>query len=93
MVFPDEEKLKFLKTSVLWIEGKDIIDTCFFLNFGYDSPLPWPQVLYRHVMCILRIDLMIFDKQVRMADEDLENGLQLQGMNIPSACTIVIIAG
>ena len=32
-----------------------------------------------------------------LADEDLENGLQLvtgsHGMNVPSACTIVIIAG
>ena len=43
---------------------------------------------------------MTFDiKQVRMrlADEESENGLQLDlgshGMNVPSACTIVIIAG
>ena len=39
------------------------------------------------------------DKQVRMrlADEDSENGLQpvpgSHGMNVPTACTIVIIAG
>ena len=34
---------------------------------------------------------------MRLADEDSENGLQLvpgsHGMNVPSACTIVIIAG
>ena len=34
---------------------------------------------------------------MKLADEDSENGLQLvpesQGMNVPSACTIVIIAG
>ena len=34
---------------------------------------------------------------MRLADEDSKNGHQLvpgsQGMNVPSACTIVIIAG
>ena len=44
-VMPELEKLDFLKTSVSWIEGKDIIDTCFVLNFGYPFPLSWPQVL------------------------------------------------
>ena len=43
-VLPETEKLEFLKTSVFWIEGKDIMDTCFVLNFGYEAPLPWPQV-------------------------------------------------
>ena len=43
-VLPELEKLEFLKTSVSWIEGKDIMDTCFVLNFGYPFPLPWPQV-------------------------------------------------
>ena len=44
-------------------------------------------------------DLMLIDNQVRMklADEDSEESIQLvpgsQGMNVPSACTIVIIAG
>ena len=42
---------------------------------------------------------MKIDNQVRMkmADEHSENDLQLvpgsQGINVPSACTIVIIAG
>ena len=44
MILPDEEKLEFVKTSVSLIEVKDIIDTCFILNFGYEAPLPWPQV-------------------------------------------------
>ena len=44
-VLPEAEKIEFLKTSVSWIEGKDIMDTCFVLNFGYPFPLPWPQVL------------------------------------------------
>ena len=39
----DEEKLAFLKTSVSWISSKDM-DTCFILNYGYEAPLPWPQV-------------------------------------------------
>ena len=93
--------MEFVKTSAYWIEGRDIMDTCFTLNYGYEAPLPWPQVL-SHDMCIQRIsiDLITFDiKQVRMrlADEDSDKGLQLDlgshGMNIPSACTIVIIAG
>ena len=49
---PDAEKLEFVKTSVSWIEGKDIMDTCFVLNFGYEFPLPWPQVLV-HIKILL----------------------------------------
>ena len=44
-VLPEAEKLEFLKTLVSWIEGRDIMDTCFVLNFGYEAPSPWPQVL------------------------------------------------
>ena len=43
-ILPEAEKLEFLKTSVSWIESKDIMDTCFVLNFGYPFPLPLPQV-------------------------------------------------
>ena len=46
MVLPDDFRLEFVKTSVSWIEGKDIIDTCFLLNFGFEAPLPWPQVYF-----------------------------------------------
>ena len=53
-VMPELEKLDFLKTSVSWIEGKDIIDTCFVLNFGYEFPLPWPQVLIRKQVVLLQ---------------------------------------
>ena len=42
-----EEKFEFIRTTVSWIEGKDIIDTCFVLNFGHDASLPWPQVEIR----------------------------------------------
>ena len=41
----DTEKLEFVSKSVSWIQGRDIIDSCFILNFGYEAPLPWPQVL------------------------------------------------
>ena len=44
MVLPEIEKFEFLKASVSWIEGRDIMDSCFTLNFGYEAPLPWPQV-------------------------------------------------
>ena len=40
----DEEKLEFVSNSVSWIQGKDIMDSCFILNFGYEASLPWPQV-------------------------------------------------
>ena len=49
-VLTEKEKLDFVKTSVFWIEGKDIMDTCFVLNFGYDGPLPWPQVSRQHCL-------------------------------------------
>ena len=44
MVLPDEEKLEFVKTVGSWIDGRAIMDSCFTLNFGYEAPLPWPQV-------------------------------------------------
>ena len=44
-VLSDTEKLEFVSKSVSWIEGRVIMDTCFVLNFGYEEPLPWPQVL------------------------------------------------
>ena len=43
-VLPETDKLEFVSKSVSWIEGRDIMDTCFILNFGYEAPLPWPQV-------------------------------------------------
>ena len=43
-ILSNEEKFEFVKTSVSWISSKDIIDFCFILNFGYEAPLPWPQV-------------------------------------------------
>ena len=54
MVLPEKEKFEFVKTSVFWIEGRDIIDSCFTLNYGYEAPLPWPQVLFDNMcMCII----------------------------------------
>ena len=94
----DKEKLDFVQTSVSWISSKDIMDTCFVLNYGYEAPLPWPQVNVS--LCLSKNSLLInFIKQVwmRLDDEDTGKGLQLvpesHGMDVPSACTIVIIAG
>ena len=39
-----EEQSLFIRKTFSWIHGHDIIDTCIVLNFGFDSPLPWPQV-------------------------------------------------
>ena len=44
IVLTEDEKFDFVKTSVSWIEGEDIMDKCFVLNFGYNAPVPWPQV-------------------------------------------------
>ena len=44
MVLLEKEKLEFVKTFVYWTEGRDVMDSCFTLNFGYEAPLPWPQV-------------------------------------------------
>ena len=63
-VLPDTEKLEFVRISVSWIQGQDIMDSCFVLNFGYQAPLPWPQV-YSHVKLNLSADLMIFDLCIR----------------------------
>ena len=41
----NEEKFEFVSKSVHWIQGQNIVGTCFVLNYGYEAPLPWPQVL------------------------------------------------
>ena len=38
------EKLEFVRRTVSWIQGTDIMDSCFILNYGYVGLLPWPQV-------------------------------------------------
>ena len=58
-LLPEKEKLEFLKTSVSWIESKDIMDTCFVLNYGYEFPLPWPQVQVL-VKCIKFLLLLLY---------------------------------
>ena len=44
IVLTEDEKFDFVKTSVSWIEREDIMNKCFVLNFGYNAPVPWPQV-------------------------------------------------
>ena len=61
MVLPETEKLEFVRKSVSWIQGHDIMDTCFILNFGYEAPLPWPQVRSHVYIKDLSADLKIFD--------------------------------
>ena len=41
---PVQDKMEFVRAAVAWISGMDIMDNCFILNFGYEAPLPWPQV-------------------------------------------------
>ena len=43
-VLSSAEKLEFVSKSVSWIQGQDIMETCFILNFGYEPPHNWPQV-------------------------------------------------
>ena len=40
---PSVKEFEFVKASVTWIGAKNM-DNCFILNFGYEAPLPWPQV-------------------------------------------------
>ena len=40
----EAEKLEFVSKSVSWIQGKDNMESCFILNFGFEAALPWPQV-------------------------------------------------
>ena len=39
-----DETFEFIRSTVAWISGKDNMDKCFVLNFGYEAPIPWPQV-------------------------------------------------
>ena len=43
-VLKEEEMFDFMRKAFNWIHGQDHVDTCFILNFGYEAPLPWPQV-------------------------------------------------
>ena len=95
-VLPRAEKLEFVRRSVHWIQGQDIMDTCFILNYGYEASLPWPQV---QIYIGLIWEFHNFHPKVSMRLENghLDNGLNLvpetYGMAVPSSCTIVIIAG
>ena len=42
-VLPSVKEFEFVKVSVSWIGAKNM-ENCFILNFGYEAPLPWPQV-------------------------------------------------
>ena len=67
------EKWDFVKTSVSWISSKDIIDSCFVLNFGYKASLPWPQVnillcersLYMYILIKTTLILTFWLQQMR----------------------------
>ena len=78
-----------------WISSNDIMETCFILNFGYEAPLPWPQVLKLDGREIGLVNMI--QVRMRLNDADEQNGRQLgpgtHGMNVPSTCTIVVIAG
>ena len=87
--------MEFVSKSVSWIQGQDIMDTCFVLNFGYAAALPWPQVeIWIHKESLHFSHLKVF---MTLDDEDSGTGLNFvpesYGMDVPSACTIVIIAG
>ena len=97
-VLTNEEKWEFVKTSVSWISSKDKMDSCFILNFDCKAPLPWPQVFTSEYINDILLILITFNKQVQMRLDDEDTGsVQLvpktHGMDVSSACTIVIIAG
>ena len=63
-ILPDEEKIEFIQTSVSWISGKDIMETCFVLNFGYEVPLPWPQVKIFDISKISKCSIYVSTKDI-----------------------------
>ena len=78
-VLQDGEKIEFVSKSVAWIQGHDTMDACFVLNYGFEAPLPWPQVR-------MRLELTESGNGKKIVP-------QTYGMAVPRACTIVIIAG
>ena len=86
--------MNFMNKTVSWIKlTENIMDSCFVLNFGYSQPLPWPQVILLLQLVIYSVPL--FDlTQVRLTlDSQLHLTPGTGGMNAPSSCTVVIIAG
>ena len=83
--------MAFVRTTVAWIQQRNIVDSCFTLNYGYIGALPWPQVYH------IRLHKISFIQKVNLKSVDGTQSLLptpgTHGMNVPTACTIVIIAG
>ena len=56
---PVQDKMEFVRAAVAWISGMDIIDNCFILNFGYEAPLPWPQVYISIILLKYKVSLKL----------------------------------
>ena len=78
-----------MKDVVAWINARDyfynndrdIIESCFILNFGFNDELPYPQIM---------LDL---DKVSPLLVPGTGNLNGDWGMNLLSACSVVIISG
>ena len=78
-----------MKDVVAWINARDyfynndrdIIESCFILNFGFNDELPYPQIMP---------DLDSISPLLVPGTGNLNGDW---GMNLPSACSVVIISG
>ena len=88
-----EEKIAFVKDTV---SGQGNMNACFVLNYGFEEQLPWPQVRQK-IWLGLDKQPLVSKVMSSMNDKNPSNTLKLVpgtfGMNIPSSCSIVIIAG
>ena len=58
MFLTGKEKLEFIETSVTWIEGRDIIDSCFVLTLAMTLPFPG------HRQALSRGDCGVYRKEL-----------------------------
>ena len=88
-ILTEEEKFAFVRKSVTWIEGREMMDACFVLNFGYEAPLPWPQVFSSE----FSLTKCLHQMRWRLDDNSTHLVPGTHGINTPITSTIVIIAG
>ena len=78
-----------MKDVVAWINARDyfynndrdIIESCFILNFGFNDELPYPQIM------------LYLDSISPLLVPGTGNLNGDWGMNLPSSCSVVIISG
>ena len=102
----------FMKNIVAWINareyfyknGRDQLESCFVLNFGYLDELPYPSITVdmNHIKIFKRLAsetparanfIVPGTRSMHSDNPDMEKITKGWGMNLPSSCSIVIISG